>query len=306
MSDYPLVGFPTFSYASENWILDEDRALRDHLKGVVASDYQNQQRPVEVWFGHPDQELREQKYPYITVDLVNIQEGIDRVHRGDYYVKEVPAWWNMKPLETWQIGYLMEMPTPVDLDYQVSTWARNPRHDRQILQQLITGGRTTLRGGLLFTAEGKSRRLDFLGHSKRDMVDADGKRLFNNVFRIRVSSEVPWHVIDVNFGSGYQPFGTVQSVNLRIEALLETYGLAYDETLLHTALVDAVDAVAGTADVTFTNGPSYLGVPIIKGLQAVGIGDSVTVLQDAAYDQTPVDESGYRRVVVAVLERAAQ
>ncbi len=94
------------TYQSEGFLLDEDRALRDRMKGIMVSDYANAERNVEAWFGHPDLELREQKYPYITVDLLEIQEGVDRVHRGDLFLTDgppphgVPAWWGHPPLPT--------------------------------------------------------------------------------------------------------------------------------------------------------------------------------------------------------------
>jgi hypothetical protein len=199
------------TYPSEGFLLDEDRALRDLMKGIVVSDGANQNRNVEAWFGHPDIELREQKYPYITVDLVEIQEGIDRVHRGDlYFDNDPPAWWGLPPLAE-GFSYITEMPTPVDLIYQVGTWARNPRHDRQILRACITRGRTSLRAGILPTADGFTRRLDFLGHIKRDREEG-GKRLFNNVFRLRVSSEIPFGVLEQ-----YQNVESVH-INLRTRA----------------------------------------------------------------------------------------
>jgi hypothetical protein len=195
------------TYPSEGFLLDEDRALRDLMKGIVVSDNENQTRNVEAWFGHPDIELREQKYPYITVDLIEISEGLDRVHRGDlFFDNDPPAWWGYPSLAP-GFKWLTEMPTPVDLHYQIGTWARNPRHDREILRACIMGGRTSLRAGVLGTADGFLRRLDYLGHVKRDREEG-GKRLFNNVFRVRISSEVPFGVL--------QQFQTVDSVHLSV------------------------------------------------------------------------------------------
>jgi hypothetical protein len=198
---------PVPTYPSEGFLLDEDRALRDLMKGIEVSDYADQTRPVEAWFGHPDIELREQKYPYITVDLLEIHEGIDRVHRGNLYLPGgPPEWWGHPPLAENHV-WVGEMPTPVDLIYQVGTWARNPRHDRQILRACITQGRTSLRAGILPTADGYTRRLDYLGHVKRDREES-GKRLFNNIFRLRVSSEVPFGILE--------QFRMVESVHLNI------------------------------------------------------------------------------------------
>ena len=44
----PIPDFPT--YPSEGWIFDEDRALRDKMKGMVVTDQENNQRNVEAWF----------------------------------------------------------------------------------------------------------------------------------------------------------------------------------------------------------------------------------------------------------------
>ena len=200
---------------SEGWILDEDWALRQKLKGIVVTDQQAQARKVDVWFGHPDLEIREQTYPYITIDLLEITEAVERVHRGNLWLSEewgtqnIPSWWNYQPLEPGDAGYLTEMTTPINLDYQVTTWSRNPRHDRQILAQLITGGRLMLRAGWLETPDGKIRRLDHLGHFKRDSVDENQKRVFSNVFRKRVSSEIPFAPI------GYGRWGRVEEIHFR-------------------------------------------------------------------------------------------
>jgi hypothetical protein len=200
-----MTAVPT--YPSEGFLLDEDRALRDLMKGIVVSDNENQTRNVEAWFGHPDQELREQKYPYITVDLIEITEGLDRVHRGDLWLdNEPPEWWGYPPLAP-DHKWRTEMTTPVDLHYQIGTWSRHPRHDREILRACILGGRTSLRAGVVRTADGFIRRLDYLGHVKRDREE-NGKRLYNNIFRLRMSSEVPFGVVE--------QFQQVDSVHLNI------------------------------------------------------------------------------------------
>lgn len=199
---------------SEGWVLDEDWALRQKMKGMVVNDQQARARNVDVWFGHPDQEVREQNYPYVTIDLLEVREGLDRVHRGNLWLDEswgtqnFPEWWGYTPLKPGQ-GYLVEMTTPIDLFYQISTWARNPRHDRQMLAQLMTGGRTMLRAGWLETPDGKIRRMDFHGHTKRDMADENQKRLFNNVFRVMVSSEIPFAPI------AYGRWGRVEEIHFR-------------------------------------------------------------------------------------------
>lgn len=284
----PPLEFP--SYSSEGWILDEDRAVRDLMKGMRVTDYEDRSRPVGAWFGHPDQELREQKYPYVTIDLLQIQEATERTHRGHLYIANPPEWWGLQPLKPWQVAYLLEMPTPIDLDYQISTWARNPRHDRQIIQQLITGGRTMLRNGLLYTADKRIRRLDVLGHMKRDTVEG-GKRLFSNVIRIRVSSEVPWGVIDAETDNG---FGSVHSVLSKIR---NAYDQQIDEAGVFVARVASYDPMERVAEIRFPDGNELSGVRVSRTVPDLSADDLVGVLVDPDEGGRP---SGGRAVIVSI------
>jgi hypothetical protein len=306
---WPLPPLDYPDYDSEGWLLDEDRAVRDLMKGMVVSDQENQARRVEAWFGHPDQELREQKYPYVTVNLINIQEGLDRVHRGDLYIKDPPKWWGLDPLKPWQVGYLLEMPTPVDLDYQISTWARNPRHDRQILNQLYTGGRIMFRGGLLYTADRKIRRLDFMGQAKRDTVE-DGKRLFNNIFRIRVSSEVPWGIIGNHGLPGSGPgsgsiggaYGEVTSIYLDYKAKFRDLGLIPEEHMrIVAATILVFDADTHHANLVY-NGSTISGVPVVSYLRGLGVGDTVAV---SVRGTAPLANVTNQHLLVVGLEKKA-
>lgn len=182
------------------FIISEDEALRNLLIGMTVSDSKNPSRPVGVWFGQPDPEIRAQSFPFVTVDLIDITEARERVMSGRDEI------WYYEPTDLEEDeGWDMFLPTPINLDYQVTTFARQPRHDRQILSQLM-GNRLPLRFGSLpvvefFTEEtvdgeqvqvGQAtvRRLDVLRVLKRDITEA-GKRMFMNVFTVRVSSEIP-------------------------------------------------------------------------------------------------------------------
>ena len=183
-----------------SFLLDEDEALRNLLKDLVVTDQKSvteegPQRKVGVWFGQPDQELREQKYPYITIDMIDIAEDFSRAHRG----RPKPAYLadpstigedtEFDPeLHDWDINW----PIPVNIDYQITTYSRQPRHDRQILAQLLYT-RIPLRFATLNTGPntvyGTTRRLDVLDISKRDITES-AKRLFVNAITVRVSSEI--------------------------------------------------------------------------------------------------------------------
>ena len=183
--------------------LTEDKALRELLTGMTVqdqrSDAEGVARPVGVWFGMPDQEIRNQNYPYMTIDLIDILEDRTRAMRGvispDYLTPTTLA--NNKG---WEVDY----PIPVNLDYQITTYARQPRHDRELLTQLLYA-KLPFRFGTLLTADDTIRRLDVLDVSKRDTVE-QGKRLFMNAITIRVSTEIPQ--------TAYKELYKVQEINL--------------------------------------------------------------------------------------------
>ena len=183
------------------FLLSEDNALRDLLKGITVTDQKSDtanvsHRKVEVWFGQPDQELRDQKYPYITVDMIDISEDVTRAMRGlvkpEYL--DNPTTFDGNNWDDEDYNWWINFPIPVNIDYQVTTYSRQPRHDREILVQLMTT-RLPLRFGVLETDDNTVRRLDVLDISKRDISEA-GKRLFVNAFTVRISSEISQTTLD--------------------------------------------------------------------------------------------------------------
>lgn len=167
------------------FIINEDKAIKTMLAGITVSDSGNPARPVGVWFGQPDLEIRAQSYPYLTIDFLGYSEDFERAHRGEIQMPYFPE----GAITTQQ--YMTEFPIPVSLDYQITSYARQPRHDRQIISVMALGQRIPLRFGLLVVPEDMTvRRLDFLGFVKRDTTDENGKRLFSNAYTIRVSAEI--------------------------------------------------------------------------------------------------------------------
>jgi len=166
------------------FLLNEDAALKLLLTGITVADSGNSTRPVGVYYGQPDKELRQQSYPYITIDLGGVTEDASRAHRG-----YVPLTYTPEGVDITNINRV-NYPIPVDITYQISTWARQPRHDRQLIAALFSPGRLPLRFGQLpIPQDGTDRRVDVLGFSKRDFIEGE-KRLFSNVYNIRISSEL--------------------------------------------------------------------------------------------------------------------
>ena len=164
------------------FLLAEDEALRDLLLGMNVTDQKaNTTRNVGVWFGQPDQELREQKYPYVTIDMVDVAEDFSRAMRGKVkptYLEDpdnmVDAAQGVQQVnfDTDEHSWEIDFPIPVNIDYQITTYSRQPRHDRQILAQLLYT-KIPLRFAILNTGPntlyGTTRRLDVLDIAKRDV-----------------------------------------------------------------------------------------------------------------------------------------
>jgi hypothetical protein len=181
------------------FLLSEDEAIRNLLKDMVVTDQKatgtDTPRKVGVWFGQPDQELTAQKYPYITIDMIDLAEDFARSMRGrvkPVYISDPATIDGDAEFDSETQGWDINFPIPVNIDYQITTYARQPRHDRELLAQLLYT-RLPLRFGTLDTgannATGTTRRLDVLDVSKRDVTE-QGKRLFVNAFTVRVSSEI--------------------------------------------------------------------------------------------------------------------
>jgi hypothetical protein len=169
------------------FLLSEDKALRELLQGVEVTDQKAENsltpRQVGVWFGQPDQELRNQNYPYITIQMIDVARDTTREMRGktsNQYLRPE----GMNP----EMGFVVDRPIPVNIDYQITTYARHPRHDRELLAKVLYE-KLPFRFGTLNCDDNTVRRLDVLDVTKRDVTE-QAKRLFVNVFTIRVSSEV--------------------------------------------------------------------------------------------------------------------
>jgi hypothetical protein len=173
------------------FLLSEDKALREKLIGMQVSDQkasgEDVPRDVGVWFGMPDQEIRSQSYPYVTIDMVDVIRDTSREMRGKTSSERYPYLFEGQDTPN-NTALEADLPIPVNIDYQITSYARHPRHDRQIMAQLMAT-KLPMRFGVLEVDDNTVRRLDVLDLTKRDMIE-QGKRLFMNAVTVRVSSEV--------------------------------------------------------------------------------------------------------------------
>jgi hypothetical protein len=176
---------------SDPFILAEDRAMKNLLVGLTVSDEKNPSRPVKVWYGYPDVEVRDQTYPYIIIDLIDISPANDRQHSGFLYDSDYRGTQLPQQGKT----YKYEYPVAYDLLYQVSTFTRHPRHDRALAYDMLNifpskYGHLEVPNQL--GTESSFRHMFLEGFAKQDRVESDSgtRRLLRNVFTVRVVSEM--------------------------------------------------------------------------------------------------------------------
>lgn len=176
------------------WLLREDIALKAALQGVVVKDGNSNNRRLGVWFGQPDPEVREQAYPYATIDLIDVTENTPQVHSQWGSVDNYP-YLGAKAGNVYDPalqGYgdftSSENLLPMLLVYQVQTFARHPRHDRAILVQLNAGALHP-RFAQVTCDDNTVRRVVVRNFAKRDTT-TDNKRLFRSVWTLAMTSEL--------------------------------------------------------------------------------------------------------------------
>jgi hypothetical protein len=175
------------------FILAEDAALKTLLSGITVVDEKaggtSTPRPVQVWYGTPDIELRNQTFPFITIDLMDIRSAPERQMSGVIY--DIDRAGTM-PASSGEV-YSYEFPMTYDLVYQITTYARHPRHDRALITQLMQRKIPSKYGkiGVLnaLGTETAYRHMFLDEFLKRDSVE-EGRRLLRNIFIVRIVSEL--------------------------------------------------------------------------------------------------------------------
>lgn len=184
------------------FLIAEDEALKAYLQGMTVADEKSaaangptgtvKTRPVKVWFGYPDVEVRAQEFPFVTIDLIDIVPANDRQMQGKLfdgdYRGTIPAQAGF--------GYEYDYPIAYDIIYQLTTYARHPRHDRAILFQMWNKfpakyGKLLVSNQIDTEAYPRSMFVD--GYAKRDTfedAESGNRRLLRNVFTLRIVSEM--------------------------------------------------------------------------------------------------------------------
>jgi hypothetical protein len=172
------------------FIVAEDLALKTHLAGITVADEKSGSRQVKIWFGYPDVEVRAQEFPFITIDLIDVIPANERQTSGWMWDED-----NQGTVAESGVKYGYDMPVAYDLSYQITSYARHPRHDRAIMYALFNKfpskfGKLAVPNQLGTDTAYRSMFLD--GFVKRDAVDGEtgNRRLLRNVLTVRVVSEM--------------------------------------------------------------------------------------------------------------------
>jgi hypothetical protein len=199
------------------FIIAEDLALKNLLSGITVSDDINASRPVKAWFGYPDVEVRDQTFPFITIDLIDIMPGNERQTYG--YMVDNDNRGTQTPVSGYSYTYIT--PVAYDLVYQVTSYSRHPRHDRALMYQLLNKfpskyGKLAVPNQLGTETAYRSMFLD--GFVKRDTADSEtgNRRLLRNALTVRIVSEMSPSV-------ALQAIPSVQTVKHTISSTLTGY-----------------------------------------------------------------------------------
>lgn len=199
------------------FLLAEDEAIKERLKGITVSDDRNNARPVQVFFRYPDAET-EREYPFITIEMLDIVHAKNRQHSelpiyyyntaggasapvGASAMPNAMNYWpdtssnfsHISNKNNFQVLYSNEF-VPVDLLYQVSTFTRSALHDRYLTSTMLTKIFPFRRGSIHIPADNTDRRLDLLDWSTADLLDPEAgyrKRIFRKVYTLQMSAELP-------------------------------------------------------------------------------------------------------------------
>lgn len=199
------------------FLLAEDEAIKKRLSSLTVSDDREATRPIQVFFRYPQTET-ERTYPFITIEMIDIVHARNRQHSENelFYFNQnagatLPEDWEKRPnaltywpsesddfstitnRDSYKVIATNEF-VPVDLVYQVSTYARSALHDKQLSSMLIRKVFPFRRSSIHIDADGTDRRLELLDWTTADLLDAESgyrKSIFRKIYTLQMGAELP-------------------------------------------------------------------------------------------------------------------
>lgn len=208
-----------------HFLLAEERAIKARLSTISVVDDRSggtgtaTPRVCQVFYRYPERET-EDNYPFLTIDLLDIQHNTDaQLSETKYYYTTNTG--GMSPAQIAQYsefnyypgdltGYLdstgmsaaaaaggfitTESFVPVNLVYQITSYARSSSHDRQIVAMMLRRVTPFRRGFIEVPEDGTIRRFDLLDWTKLNVLDQEAaydKRIFRTVYTMQMNAEIP-------------------------------------------------------------------------------------------------------------------
>jgi len=180
------------------FIFNEDRAMHEKFKGLVVQDVNapDTGRPVQVIWLDNDTELTNLTYPSIVICNVGLSYDPERASSGwsqlPYTPEGFTQWINDGNTDVTNSPYWAFTPVPYNIDYQIEVLSRNNKHATFLTAVLSGPDFLSVRHGYLAIPEdGTVRRMDLMsGPERQNTHDTDDKRVFHNIYSVRVSTEL--------------------------------------------------------------------------------------------------------------------
>ena len=201
---------------TSQWLIAEDTAVKARFSGLTVSDDRNAGRPVQVFFRYPEGEV-EKAYPFITIEQIDIVHARARQHsevtlyagyrEGDESVPNRLDYWPSTSTnasaapgaDAFSEAYLIANEfIPVDMLYQVTTYCRSFKHDRELTSKILTTVVPFRWGAIGITQDDTMRWFDMLDWTNADLLDPESgyrKRVFRKIYTLQMTSELPSSVI---------------------------------------------------------------------------------------------------------------
>jgi hypothetical protein len=243
----------------QNWIYNEDAALKLKLQGLTVSDANNPARPVPVRYRLPEDELATLTYPIVIIEHLPMSFARERAHRNflklNYAPDGFPIWWDpaKNTFDPNESPYMSEFPLPVNLDYKVTIYCRKMvEHLQPLIAQLALQPYLPFQFGFLDVPQDGTIRNMFLmeGPETEYGKDQDNKRLFRCSYMVRVMSEV----IPEVFVNGLFN-GIVKQINLDLGCYADVTDLTTELVAANQAIISTGPNLAFNVGINPVNGP---------------------------------------------------
>lgn len=222
---------------NHGFLTAEDAALKHRLGSLELSG-----TAVQVFYRHPEK-TTEKTYPFVTIEMINLRHATDRQESERFFYHAVgmtpeqegqytsldyyPSQQDKDDLDalTADGGFLRtESFVPVDLIYQVTTYTRSAREDRELQALLLRRVTPFRRGFIEIPEDGTMRRLDLMNWNSSDILDMESgykKRTFRKVYTLSMSAEIPAaDLTDINRVTSY--VGTISDHNYLADDVLSS------------------------------------------------------------------------------------